>query len=419
MQDFPRNFHLVGIGGAGMAPLGAILLESGCRVTGSDREANEKTAALAAAGAAIAVGHAADQLPPDAEMLLYSSAIPADNPERAAAAAAGIPQLRRGEFLALLARRYRRTVAVSGSHGKTSITALLVHILLAAGRRPGYLIGGSVPGLAPGRAGDGDIFVTEADESDGSHTAIAAAVGIIPNLDDDHAWSVGGEAQLRENFRTFARQAERLICYAPGIPPGAFDDHPNALMLDAAAIDAPGLDFLSGFQRRNAALSLAAAASLGVDRAAAIAALRTFPGVKRRFTLHCDTPELVIIEDYAHHPVELENAIDLLKSRYPDRHLRAVFQPHRHARLQKYLDRFAAQLRRADSCLITPVFAAWSESSPISGADLAVAIGPAARYLDTPWPQIAAAALAPPRPILLAILGAGDLDQILPHLTRA
>ena len=138
-----ERVHFIGIGGAGMAPLAAILLEHGAVVTGSDREANAKTAELARHGAVVHIGHDAANLPPDATLAVYSSAVPESNPERRRAAELKIPQLRRGEFLAELTRQYRRLAAVSGSHGKTSVTAMLAHILVKAGLKPGFLIGGS------------------------------------------------------------------------------------------------------------------------------------------------------------------------------------------------------------------------------------------------------------------------------------
>ena len=221
-----RKLHFIGIGGAGMAPLAAIMLQRGAAVSGSDRERNAKTDRLAAAGATIHIGHRAEQLPPDAELVVYSSAVASDNPERREALRRGIPELRRGEFLARLAASYRRTAAVSGSHGKTSVTAMLVHILTRCGRRPGFLIGAAMQDGSPGAdAGRGDdLFITEVDESDGTHTLIHPELGIVPNVDDDHSWSVGGEEALHRNFRTFAENCRRLeslgkdSCEEPGNP---------------------------------------------------------------------------------------------------------------------------------------------------------------------------------------------------------
>ena len=412
-----KKLYFAGIGGAGMAPLAAIALERGIAVAGSDRELNAKTEALAASGAVISAGHRAEQLPADTEWLVYSSAVPPDNPERKKARELGIPEIRRGEFLGLLARHYPRTVAVSGSHGKTSITALLVHILRSCGRNPGYLIGGAVPGLPSGEAGDGEIFITEADESDGTHTALHPWLGVVPNADGDHAWSVGGEAALRENFHCFARQCGQLLYFRDGVPAGWFAGHPAATAYVAAEADAafPGL---VGFQRRNAFLAVEAAVRLGVERAAAQKAAVGFPGVARRMTVWRSETALAIVEDYAHHPTEVRASLEFLRAKYPGWHLRVLFQPHRYARLQKYLEPLATALRQADSVMVAPVFAAWSESGPVGGADLASRIGSTAVYREGSWAALAAELLAdrPREPLLVAVIGAGDVERILPFL---
>ena len=287
-----KNLHFCGIGGAGMAPLARIALQSGLRVVGSDRELSEKTAGLAALGAVIHAGHRAEQLPGDCDLLIYSSAVPEDNPERAAARARGIPEMRRGEFLAEIAARYPVSVAVSGSHGKTSTTAMLVWILRKAGKKPGWLIGGKVPGLASGEAGDGTLFVTEADESDGTHTLLHPTIGVIPNIEDDHAWSVGGRDRLFANFRTFAANCGQVIYTGEALA--------NFFGRPGIAFDGAGPAGFTGFQKFDASLAAAAAEALGVPREQAFAALADFPGVERRMTVRHEAAGLTIVEDYAH-----------------------------------------------------------------------------------------------------------------------
>lgn len=410
------SVHFIGIGGAGMAPLASILLERGVAVTGSDRELNAKTARLAAAGAKIFAGHDAANLPDSAGLVVYSSAVPPENPERQRAARLGIPQLRRGEFLAELAGEYRRVVAISGSHGKTSITAMLVHALRGCGFTPGFLIGAALRSGPSASAGDGsDLFVTEVDESDGTHTLVSPFLGIVPNLDDDHAWSVGGEEALQENFRTFAFRSQKLLYYGAPLPDRLFGAHPDAVRLERR--DEPCGRWI-GFQAWNARLALRGAALLGADPEQAERALDDFPGVARRLAVRFDSPELVIVEDYAHHPAELAGSIATMRSRWPDRELQLVFQPHRYARLAKYLPEFAAELARADAALVTDVFAAWSETGPVDSAALAAAAGERVRYVSGSWREIAEAALALParRPRLLAITGAGDIEHIFDYL---
>lgn len=418
MSDLAQKIHFVGIGGAGMAPLAEIMLSRGAAVSGSDRELNAKTALLAARGAAVREGHSAGFLPPDAGLLVYSSAVTPENPERMRAAELGIPQIRRGEFLARLAAQYRRPVAVSGSHGKTSISAMLTHILVHAGRRPGFLIGAAVKGAPSASAGEGDdLFVTEVDESDGTHTLVHPYLGVVPNVEDDHSWSVGGEAQLFANFRRFASQCKHLVYYAGLHTDELFASHPDALRLEYPLPGSFGRRWI-GYQAWNAHLAIRAAVLLGVDAAEAEKALESFGGVARRMAARFQSERVTVIEDYAHHPTELASSIGTLRAGYPGHHLRVVFQPHRYARLRKYLPQLAAELAKADSAIVVPVFAAWCESGPVGGAALAAAAGAGTRYLDAEWKAIAEAALdyRGTRPLLLAVIGAGDIEHIFEYL---
>ena len=413
-----KRLHFVGIGGAGMAPLARLALGNGFMITGSDLAPNAKTAELEKHGVKVYGGHAAKNVAADTDMLVYSSAVSEDNPERAAALRLGIPQVRRGEFLAELAKRYRRVIAVSGAHGKSSTTALLAHILTTAGMHPGFLIGAEmtgVGGFAPGR--DRDIFVTEVDESDGTHTFIRPALGLVPNIEEDHAWSVGGAEALMRNYATFGNNCARLIYRAGKQTDAVFRGHCNALRLDKMPETYLGF---CGFQAANAFLAVTGAVELGVSRATAEAAARTFPGIARRMNVRRRSDELTIVEDYAHHPSEIAAALDLLRHEFPGYHLRVLIQPHRYARLEYFFDGFKRELARADSVLILPVFAAWSESGKVDSRDLAAAI-PGARYLSGDWKTVAEAALPPlpdRKPLLLAVLGAGDVERVFEYFPR-
>ncbi len=404
-----------------MAPLAEIMLARDCVVSGSDQELNSKTRHLTELGATIHAGHAAANLPPDASLVVYSSAVPESNPERMRAVELGIPQLRRGEFLARLADQYSRPAAISGSHGKTSVSAMLTHILVHTDRNPGFLIGAAVNNAPSASAGQGDdLFVMEADESDGTHVFVHPYLGIIPNVEDDHSWSVGGEAQLFANFCRFASQCKHLIYYAGTRPDELFADHPSAIRLERPEIGRFGTRWI-GFQAWNAWMAIRAAALLGVDEAEAEQALDSFSGVARRMSLHHTSSGLMVMEDYAHHPTELASSIETLRQGYPTHHLRIVFQPHRYARLQKYLPQLAVELAKADSVIVTPVFAAWCEAGPAGSAELAATTGSNACYLDGDWESIAKAALdyAGSAPLLLAVIGAGDIEHIFQFLPTA
>ena len=412
----PRKLHFVGIGGAGMAPLALLALDNGYRVSGSDLVSNAKTVELRKRGMTVYRGHAAGNVSPDVAMLVYSSAVAEDNPERVAAARFGIPQIRRGEFLAELAKRYRRVAAISGAHGKSSTTALLAHILTVVGVAPGFLIGAELNGggsFSPGK--DRDIFVTEVDESDGTHTFIRPALGLVPNIEEDHAWSVGGAAALLENYRIFGNNCGRLIYCAGEYPDKIFAGHPNALRLEELPEEYLGF---FGFQAANAFLAVAGARELGIPKKDAERAARSFPGIGRRMNIRRTSEKLVVVEDYAHHPSEIAAALKMLRFRYPRYHLRVLVQPHRYARLEYFFDDFVRELGKADSALILPVFAAWSESGKIDSRDLADAIGGAVS-LNCGWPEVARIAALPPadgRPMVLAVLGAGDIERVFDFL---
>ncbi|QSH41856.1 Mur ligase domain-containing protein [Lentisphaerota bacterium ZTH] len=417
-ENFPGRIHFVGIGGAGTAPLAGIMLERGHAVSGSDIKLNDKTSALAAAGADVFCGHCETNLAADTGLLVFTSAAEADNPELMEAEKRGIPCVRRGEFLARLSSCYRRQVAITGSHGKTTVTAMLVWLLRQCGIDCGYLIGGKVNNFKDYAAGDGDVFVTEADESDGTHAFFQPWLGVVTNVEDDHSWSVGGDEQLFENFKTFGERSNSLLCWEDDIARSVFCRHENVVYIDkmySAFKQLP--DSIRGFMRVDSAIVCAVAAELGLEVAETAGMLASFPGVDRRMTRHYKSKRLIVIEDYAHHPTEVKCALELLRITYPARHLRVVFQPHRFARLAKYIDDFALQLKNADSVFTVPVFAAWTEVGPVDSADLAESIGNTAVNLTGEWMDMPASILnGMPEPAVVAVLGAGDVDELIPFL---
>lgn len=412
----PKKLFFVGIGGAGMAPLALLAKNAGCQVAGSDCASTPKTAFLQKKGITVNIGHSATNIASDTELLIFSSAVPADNPEREKAFKLGIPQLRRGEFLARIAADYKLVATISGSHGKSSITALLVHILISAGAAPGYLIGAEPNNGDAFSSGNGkNIFITEVDESDGTHTAIISDIGIVPNIEEDHAWSIGGAEQLMHNFATFGQNSRRLIYCAGENTDKLFTNHPNAMRL--SKLPETYLGFY-GFQAKNAALAVIAAEEFGISREVAESAARSFPGINRRMKLRHSSDNLIIVEDYAHHPSEIAAAITLLRNKYPGVHIRVLLQPHRYARLEYFFEGFKKELAKADSVLILPVFAAWCESGKVDAATLCSALDKA-KYLNGTWQEVAHDALIPPagdKPLLLAVLGAGDINEVFNYL---
>lgn len=287
--DFKRRFQIVipchslrfptsgrstsSAAAARAAPPRPILLEKGFRVTGSDLLDNAAAATLRKHGATVApAGHRFENLPQDNDGLLVvrTSAAGSENPEVAEAMRRGLPVLRRGEALAVVADSYKRPVAVSGSHGKTSVSAMLAWLLRELGANPGYMIGGAVTGWeSAGAAGDGDLFVTEADESDGTHALLRPHLGIVTNVEDDHAWSLGGFEALEHNFKAFAEQSETLLYCASEETDRLFQGHPHAVRLDLADMTDGFLPGFGHFQRLDGMIAVKAAELLGFDAAEA------------------------------------------------------------------------------------------------------------------------------------------------------
>lgn len=401
-----KKLHFIGIGGAGMAPLAKLAMESGAVVSGSDSAVSCKSEALRALGAEIFTGHRAEQIPPDADMVIYSSAVTETNCERRRAFDLGIPQLRRGEFLGEFSRGFKRVAAVSGSHGKSSITAMLTTILETCGMSPGALIGAARNDGESALSGNGDIFVTEVDESDGTHIFVKPYLGIVPNIDGDHEWSVGGAEALKENFRIFGRQCRHLLIADSPELREFYSFHPDLTEVELTDQFAG----FSGFMAVNAALAVKAAELLGVDRRDAVAAVRNFTGIERRMKkLNCSG--FTAIEDYAHHPTEVRASIELVRKLYPGKRIHVVFQPHRYARLQRFFPEFVQVLELADEVTVTPVFAAWTETGDVDSATLSDHLSNGV-YCDLSWSALADKLCPPPPETLLLLLGAGDISEL-------
>ena len=422
----PQNYNVflvIGCGGAGMVGLALIMHEKGFKVSGSDLKESANTGLLKEKGVQVFTGHSPANIPKNDKSEIFivrSSAVSDSNPEFAEAVSRGCRHLRRGEFLAELAKTYKFTVAVAGCHGKTSVTGIITHILKECGENPGYMIGGKVTGWKySGDAGDGNVFVTESDESDGTQIHLKSNVAVVNNVEDDHSWNVGGEEVLYGNFAKFAGNSKKLI-YAPGpLADRIFAFHENKMGIALESVSAKLADMKDwgGFQRINAAIAVEAATDIGIDRLEAEKHARTFPGIERRMSVRFRKDDFVLIEDYAHHPTEVSASISALRERFPGHHLRVVFQPHRYARLEKYISQLACELRKADEVLIVPVFAAWTEKGKVSSEDLVAKTGGNAKFADSDWKSLAGKLSSSIREKeVLAILGAGDIDEIFKYL---
>jgi UDP-N-acetylmuramate--alanine ligase len=346
MSDWPaRKLHFVGIGGAGMSGLALVCARLGATVTGSDRAESSYTGQLREAGLRPAVGHDAANLPDGAEVVV-STAIAEDNPELAAARELGIEPIHRGALLAELCAE-KRLIAVAGTHGKTTTTAMLVWALRALGADPAFFVGGEVPGLgadgggaANAEWGEGEWVVAEADESDGSFLRLEPEIAVVTNIEMDHHSRWGSVAELRAAFAEFAagaRQAE----FDEGSP-GPVDLH----------LKVPGIHNLL-----NARAALAAVELAGLDVERAAAALVDFPGVRRRLERKGERDGTTVYDDYAHHPTEVRAALSALRE-LGDGRLIAVFQPHLYSRTKAFGEEFGAALALADEAVVLDVYPA-------------------------------------------------------------
>jgi len=428
-----RRLHFVGIGGAGMSGLALVAHALGATVTGSDRAAGSPYAgSLRALGIEPAAGHDADNVPDGAE-LVVSSAIPPENPERAIARERGLRELHRADLLGELTR-LRPTIAVTGTHGKTTTSSMLVHALRGCGMDPGYLVGGAVRSTGANAGwGAGEWLVVEADESDRSLLKLAPAIAVLTNAELDHHTTYASQRDVDETFRSFLALAGRaavvwdrpqLLALAPGgIPVVPFDATPelstsgSRFALDGVEVE---LSVPGAHNARNAAAALTAARVAGADLAQAAAALRDFEGAGRRFERLGVTPAgALVVDDYAHHPTEVAATLEAARTLRPRRVI-AVFQPHLFSRTSRQAAEFGAALAGADEVVVLDVYPARerAEDHPgVTGLLVAEAAADAAAGRQVAWmPRFAdAEALLRARlreGDLVLTLGAGDIDAL-------
>jgi UDP-N-acetylmuramate--alanine ligase len=422
-----RRLHIVGVGGAGMSGYARAAHALGAQVSGSDRVASPYTERLAADGVLRArIGdHDAANVPDGEDVeVVYSSAVPPENPERAVARARGLPERPRAELLGELTA-LRRTIAVAGTHGKTTTSAMLVSALRAAGLQPDWLVGGTV-GEGQDNAswtGAGEWLVVEADESDRSMLALNVDIAVLTNVELDHHATFGSLAQLREAFRAFLARARRAIVVwdRPGLlelaPDGAvevlpYDVPAPALGPDGARFQWRGhevrLAVPGAHNALNAIAALEAARLAGADEERAVAGLAGFHGAGRRFQPLGETVRGArVYDDYAHHPTEVAATLAGASTLAHER-LIAVFQPHLYSRTAMFAREFGAALAQADVVVVLDVYPARerAEDHPgVTGLLAAEAAADAAEGRPVYWlPTFAGA-----EPVLRELLEAGDV----------
>ncbi|KAA3647062.1 MAG: UDP-N-acetylmuramate--L-alanine ligase [Chloroflexi bacterium] len=386
------DVHFIGIGGTGISAIARVLLERGMTVSGSDRELSPQAIELQKAGAVVYEGHLAQQVE-DAKTVVRSSAVPDDNVEVVAAREAGIPVLKRSEYLpGFLEDTF--TIAVAGSHGKTTTTSMLAWMLTALNQQPGFIVGGDVENLGVNAAaGNGHLFVIEADEYDYMFHGLAPRIAIVTNVEHDHPDMFPTEASFVEAFQGFVDGIETggtllvaadddgakdLLRYADGkgihkltYGLGPEDDyqardlrsHPGSgysfyvykgeSQLAYVTLEIPGRhNVLNAL----AALAVADLRDLNVPEAAF--ALATFRGAGRRFQIAGEVHGITFIDDYGHHPTEIQTTLSAARDRYPEQRIWAVWQPHTYSRTQTLLAEFTEAFDVADRLVVTDIYAA-------------------------------------------------------------
>jgi UDP-N-acetylmuramate--alanine ligase len=400
----------------------------GADVTGSDRAESPYLVRVRAAGVEPAIGHAAENLPGDDEVeVVVSTAIAPDNPERAAARERGLVQLHRGALLGEVSR-LRPTIAVAGTHGKTTTASMAAHVLLACGLDPCYLIGGELRSSATNAAWGSGWLVVEADESDRSFLELSPEVAVVTNMELDHHTTYASHVELEQAFAEFVRDAPHAV-----LAPELTRLHPTPLTFDAAGADTSGggvrfvwdgvevaLAVPGEHSARNAAAALTACRLAGAEPVAAAAALADFRGASRRFErLGSTASGAEVVDDYAHHPTEVRATLQAARTLAP-RRLVAAFQPHLFSRTQLLAREFGAALALADVVIVLDVYPARerAENFPgVSGLLVAEAAADAVHGRDVRWlPGLADAERVLRAELrdgdLCLVLGAGDVDAL-------
>ena len=397
-----RHIHFVGIGGAGMNGIAQVMLNLGYRISGSDLKENTATGRLQKQGATILIGHTAENIH-DADAVVISSAVKDENPEVVAAREARIPVVPRAEMLAEL-MRFHYGIAVAGTHGKTTTTSLVASILAEGGLDPTFVIGGKLNSAGThAKLGEGEYLVAEADESDASFLYLQPMMAVVTNVDADHMATYGGDFnRLRQTFIQFLHHLPfyglAVLCIDDAEVRGLLPEITRQVITYGTSPDADlrisnirqeglrthfdieesgngsfqvTLNMPGRHNVLNATAAIAVSRELGVEIQVIQQALAGFQGIGRRFQASeldlADGRNIMLVDDYGHHPREVQATLEAVREGWPERRLVLAFQPHRYSRTQEQFDDFVSVLSRVDLLLLAEVYAAGE--SPITGAD--------------------------------------------------
>lgn len=399
-RDINKNVHFIGIGGISMSGLADILLEKGYAVSGSDMKPSNITEKLASQGAKIFIGHKADNVN-DAELIVYTAAIPQDNPEIVKAKELNIPMMDRAEFLGSIMKGHAYNIAVAGTHGKTTATSMLSHILLKANTDPTILVGGELD-LIDGnvRTGKSEYFITEACEYKGSFLKFYPYIGIILNIDADHLDFYRDIDHIKDTFTEFA-----ALIPKDGFLVGFSDDPRVTDIMNGVSCNTISYGFNSGnltasnvvFDSRscaafdvifnnnfifrvelnvpgkhnilNALASTATALSLNISHTDIVNGLASFKGTHKRFELKGVKNGVTVIDDYAHHPTEIKATLSTAKH-YPHNRIICVFQPHTYTRTLSLLNDFSTSFYDSDEVILADIYAAREKDTGVVSSNI-------------------------------------------------
>ncbi len=445
-----RIIHFVGIGGVGMSGIAEVLLEHGFEVSGSDAKESETTKRLSDKGARISIGHAAEHVA-DADVVVFSSAVARTNPELAEARARSIPVIPRAEMLGEL-MRIKEGIAIAGSHGKTTTTSLVATVLREAGLDPTVVIGGKLNALGSGAArGAGDLLVAEADESDGSFLHLVPAIAVVTNIDPEHLDHYGDLEGVKDAFVAFANHVPFyglvVACLDHPVVQDVLPSIEKRTATYGLAAQADyrakkprfnGLSVSFEVERRgeplgefevrmpgihnvlNALATIAVADELRVPLEQVKKSLAGFTGVERRFTIRGEAGGVIVVDDYGHHPAEVQATLEAAQRAW-GRRLVVAFQPHRYTRTHHLFDELTRAFNRADVLFVSDVYSAGE--APIEGATsrhLVAAIRAHghrdATYVPDRSDLASAIAARVEEGDIVVTLGAGDVTRTGPEL---
>ena len=449
--DNSREIHIIGIGGAGMSAIAEVLAGKGHKVSGSDLSASEVTEKLKSRGIKVYVGHDASNISASCEIVTHSTAIPSDNSEMVEASSRDIPVLKRSEILAQITKVWK-SLAVAGTHGKTTTSAMLTTALIGADMDPSYIVGGNIQALSRGAAvGQGEYLVVEADESDGTFLELDVYGQIITNVEPDHLEHYGDFTNLKKAFVRFINQAEgpkvvclddqgvsELIQQTDVVTYGTSENADwrienvsssiegvNFQVTDQTSnknyglhIQQPGLH-----NARNATAAFVLAVLLGADPDKSVKALKEFDGVGRRFEKRGSVDGIFFVDDYAHLPTEVEAALSAAKSTKPQR-LVTVFQPHRFSRTEQLWSSFGDSFTDADLLVVTGIYSSGEKPRPgitgdlISGLVMEKNPDSNVRYIEHLEDVVSFLVEELREGDLCMTLGAGDLTDVPDHVLK-